>query len=92
MSEKKELYRSFAGKLDSKTRSGVIISLNQSGNLKVETFSVYHDDPTYIYYVAPDRFFNENTNWGWAASEAGVTNAEYFLKVMKPYRTVKKDG
>ena len=60
--EDKMLYKSF-DKLGVDTRSGITIELNQSGNLKVRTYSAHTDNQDYVYYIRPTDEFNANTDW-----------------------------
>jgi len=57
----RELYRDPVG--------DYVITLNQSGNLKVETWSGRAGKPGYIFYAAPTAEYNLDTDWSTAAGE-----------------------
>ena len=76
----KLLYESFVGKLDVETRSGYTIELNQQGNLKLTTLSVYSDETDWLYYIKPTDDYNAETDWTAPINDYGTTMAELLLR------------
>ncbi|NMA67790.1 MAG: hypothetical protein GX957_16430 [Clostridiaceae bacterium] len=74
-------------------RSGFTISETTKG-FKIETWSVYSDEPNRTYYINYTDYFQPGFNgWQQAINEHGTTYADLLLRdiregYIKPYRTI----
>jgi len=60
-------------------RGGYEITITNNGNIKLETWSAYVDEPDMIYYIRPDKDNNADTDWGKVVNEYGTTNADILV-------------
>jgi hypothetical protein len=60
----------------SKERGGYEISTTRSGNIKLEVWSAYHDQPDMIYYIRPSKEYEAAADWGRVLNEAGTTEGD----------------
>ncbi len=68
----KTLYKSFDGKLDAGTPSGIEITLTQNNKIKVCVCSAFTDRQDWAYYLNPSDMYNEGTDWTAPANAAGT--------------------
>jgi len=61
-------------------RGGYAISLTKCGNIKVDTWSVYSDEPDAVYYIKQTADYNVDTDWDTEINDSGTTPTACLLR------------